>query len=306
MENLSWEDIRYFCALADHKSLRQAARSLGVSVETIRRRINSLEHTLGARLIRRHSHGLEITKTGTVVLKQARDAKSAIDLLTNTVGATIHNQAPKGNLQIAEDILNCWLNVSSAQLVSKISSVAASLKSIPLNSSVEFRKADITVSFSRPIDELDIICRQIGHMRFSLLVSESHPLLSSDSVELNALENYSIAVPTAYACQANDPLGQTRFIRTSGKSVLELDSSASLPVLLQKSEMVGLGLAANVSAFSNLRELSIVGIAIETQPVWLVFYPDVNDDKSSRELIDFLVDDFACAFTRQKDRHYGA
>lgn len=64
MQNLNWEDLRYFAAVARGGSISAAARELGVNHSTVLRRLDSLEQSLGVRLFERLQSGYVMTGAG--------------------------------------------------------------------------------------------------------------------------------------------------------------------------------------------------------------------------------------------------
>jgi DNA-binding transcriptional LysR family regulator len=71
VQQLSWDDIRMFLALAQLGSTRLAAMQVGVNASTISRKLSALEEALGARLVERHPDGLRLTPAGSDVVDAA-------------------------------------------------------------------------------------------------------------------------------------------------------------------------------------------------------------------------------------------
>jgi DNA-binding transcriptional LysR family regulator len=53
MQNMNWDDLRFFLAAARAKTLTGAARRLGVNQTTVARRLEALEGELGVKLFDR-------------------------------------------------------------------------------------------------------------------------------------------------------------------------------------------------------------------------------------------------------------
>ncbi len=70
--NIPWDDLRLFLQVADSGSLSAAARSLGMGQPALTRRLQALEHTLGAKLFLRSAAGAKLTKVGERLLAPAR------------------------------------------------------------------------------------------------------------------------------------------------------------------------------------------------------------------------------------------
>ena len=78
MQNLDWQDLRYFAAVSRTGTVAGAARELGVNHSTVLRRLDSLERTLGVRLFERLQSGYVLTGAGEAL--QARVAPIEEDI----------------------------------------------------------------------------------------------------------------------------------------------------------------------------------------------------------------------------------
>jgi len=71
--------LETFCAVAETGSLSRAADALHLTQPAVTRQIKALEQDLGAVLLTRTSHGVELTPAGKAVLPQARAALAAVE-----------------------------------------------------------------------------------------------------------------------------------------------------------------------------------------------------------------------------------
>jgi LysR family cyn operon transcriptional activator len=76
---MNLQHLRYLVAFAEHRTLTDAADSLGVSQPAISRALHELEGELGCALFQRAGRRLEFTPAGQDVLMAARRALAAID-----------------------------------------------------------------------------------------------------------------------------------------------------------------------------------------------------------------------------------
>ena len=70
--DFEWNDVRLFLAIAEHGSVTEAARRLGIGQPTASRRLGELEHRLGYALFRRSVEGTSLTSQGERWLDAAR------------------------------------------------------------------------------------------------------------------------------------------------------------------------------------------------------------------------------------------
>lgn len=62
--NYSLDDMRYFCAVAQHSSFKKASEILELPLSTLSRRVAKLEEDLGIRLLNRDAHRVQLTHSG--------------------------------------------------------------------------------------------------------------------------------------------------------------------------------------------------------------------------------------------------
>jgi DNA-binding transcriptional LysR family regulator len=153
---LDWEDVRIFLALARHGSLSAAARTLSVNHATISRRLQSLEASLGQRLVERRPEGYLLTSAGTHALAAANDMEQAAQILSR--GMT--DGAPAGLVRI-----NAPPALSSGFLASRLATLASRFPRLDIELapnhrvvSLERHEADIAVRFGR-LKSSDLVAR---------------------------------------------------------------------------------------------------------------------------------------------------
>jgi DNA-binding transcriptional LysR family regulator len=92
---LDWSDVRYFLAVATHRTLTAAGVALGVDHSTVLRRVQGLEKELGARLFDRSQRGYAPTQLGEDLVPIARRIEDEmLTLSRHAAGAdkTLHGR----------------------------------------------------------------------------------------------------------------------------------------------------------------------------------------------------------------------
>jgi len=74
---LDWEDVRFFAALARHRTLLATARALKVTCESVERRLLSLESSLGYPLFIRSGTEFALNAAGAAALAEAAQMEMA-------------------------------------------------------------------------------------------------------------------------------------------------------------------------------------------------------------------------------------
>ncbi len=78
MAAIDWEDIKFLGAVARDKSARAAAKNMGVHHSTVSRRLESLEHATGAKLLLRTPEGYTLTEAGEILAATAGYLESEV------------------------------------------------------------------------------------------------------------------------------------------------------------------------------------------------------------------------------------
>ena len=156
--DIDWEDVRVFLALARHGSLSAAARMLSVNHATISRRLRSLEHSLGEKLVERRPEGYVLTTAGTHALEVAGDMEQAAQIL----GRGLVDGEPSGLVRIASSP-----GLSIGFLTSRLATLATRYPGLDIDLapnlrsvSLERHEADIAIRFGQPKDG-DVIARPL-------------------------------------------------------------------------------------------------------------------------------------------------
>ena len=83
----TWRCVKYFCAVAEHRSFSAAARQLNVSQSGVSGQIQDFERELGFALLRRNKREVALTPEGLVFYDEARGildhASRAVEMASN-------------------------------------------------------------------------------------------------------------------------------------------------------------------------------------------------------------------------------
>jgi DNA-binding transcriptional LysR family regulator len=82
-----WNDLRYFLAVAQHRSTTAAGRALKVDQSTVQRRIAEFERRIGQPLVKRHPTGYRLTEFGEQLVPHAQRVEQAMLALQQHVDA---------------------------------------------------------------------------------------------------------------------------------------------------------------------------------------------------------------------------
>lgn len=289
MNNLNWDNIRYFLAAARTQSLSAASRALGGNQPTVGRRIDALEAQLGLRLFQRHSGGLTLTEEGRRLLAAAElmeegaaDVRRASQCNDEALAGTVRISAPEGLgvCVLAPRLPELYRRYPLLDIVLEPASASADLKR---------GQADVALRLFRP-DADDLVSRRLGEMGFGLYASNDY--LTQHGMPQSAAELPQHAF-VAYGdglqeLQENLWLGE---LMGRGRCLLRSDNTLARLAALAAGTGIGvmphLLMAGQPGCMRVLPELEAPG-----RTLWLVVHGDLRHVARMRATLDFIEEVF--------------
>src|SRR5258708_17416370 len=101
-----WNDLKYFLAVARHRSTIAAGTALGISQATVHRRLSELERNIGRPLVTRHSTGYRLTEFARELQPYAERVEAAIEQFERHVSDAARDHAGVIRLTCPEPIVS--------------------------------------------------------------------------------------------------------------------------------------------------------------------------------------------------------
>lgn len=288
MDELDWEWVRSFVAVAEAGSMRLAAERTGTSQPTLSRHVQKLEEVLGLPLFDRPGRGLALTPRGTALYESAARVRSAMDTfqrqamgLGEEVAGSVRLTA---SLWMGLELLPPWL-AAFRQRAPHIT-VDLVLDDDELN--LLTREAEVAIRLFRPA-QLDLVSRLCGILEIGYFASPSYlarrgtPLTRADlaSHDRIGFDRSRIAIDAA----ARNGRRLTR-----EEHIFRCDAT---PGQLAAAR-AGVGVVAAYTCIPDTPELVRIlpDVVVFRQEVWLVAHPEVHHNPRIRtlwrDLGDFL------------------
>ena len=172
-KQLNWEDARYLLAVARAGQLGRAAEALGVSVMTLSRHLNQLQHRVGTSLLTRHSKGMQLTNEGSRLVEYLERAEAEIDAASSIFES--HGRSVSGTVRIAapEGFALKVLTPNLGRLLQEHPDLNIEIVPQTPGFSLSRREADIAVMVGRP-SEGQLRSESLGTYALGLYASESY------------------------------------------------------------------------------------------------------------------------------------
>ena len=170
---LDWDDLRFFLAVARHRSLAAAGVELKVAGSTMSRRLSSLEAELGVRLLNRTPEGYVLTLAGEEVREKAEHLEAETLCLRRSVGNRDDRLAGAVRITCGESIACHFVAPCLPSLHAQFPSITVELIPDARHLSLSMREADISVRLGPP-EQQDVVGRRIGALEFAVYASSEY------------------------------------------------------------------------------------------------------------------------------------
>lgn len=170
---MDWNDLKFFLALAQGKSLSAAALTLGVSPSTVSRRIEMLEQALQAQLFRPHRDGYDLTEAGQGLIPEAERAAAQMRSFERNAFETGDDLAGPVRIDAPELLGQDMLLPALIGCMTEHPRIRVELRSAVQPVRLAAEEADIVLRLVRP-SQGNYRIRKIGVIRFGLYASPDH------------------------------------------------------------------------------------------------------------------------------------
>ena len=275
MQNLNWDDLRFFLALGRCKTATQAGASLGVNHTTIARRANALESTLNTRLFSRSQGGFELTQAGENLFAYAIEMEELTQSIDREIfGRDSHLYGPL-KITIAQDVAQRLVIDSMPHFHNKYPKIELTLLTTTGLLNMSTREADIALRIT-PKPPEHLIGKEITRLKHGIYTSEKYwaehkdnpnVILYFDSPSKDWVKQY---FPQASVALQVDDVG------TMCHAVANHMGIARLPCYVGDTD-------------ANLRRLNI-DLPRSAWGIWILNHADLRSTARVRAAREFLVD----------------
>lgn len=295
---LDLASIRLALSIAEHRSLRRAAKVIGISESALSHRLRALEDVLTIALFHRSSEGVEPTQAGLAFFEQAREALRVLDLAVANAGATSRGVA--GRLT-----LGLYTSLSTGRLRDALAGYTDAHPDVDLQvvegdrakmiEGISSRAIDIAILLGDPDPRLGEPLL-LWQERLHVVLSTGHQLATLDQARWTDIEDETFIVSARGAGQEAVQLLTARLARP-GRGP---DTRSHFIGRETAQSMVGMELGVTLMIESDLGSLpkNVTAVPLagsdEDTLVSLTAYRDPsNDNPSLRRFWSFLKKSYA-------------
>jgi LysR family transcriptional regulator, hca operon transcriptional activator len=178
---LELRHLRYFLAVAEAGSLTEAAARLHTSQPSLSRQIRDLEHEVGAELLSRSVHGVELTAAGRAFADHARVALMHADAAAETARRAAAKQTFAIGFQTGHEMT--WLPRAMHLLRGDLQNIQVTVTSDYSPDLAEaLTRGRLDLAFMRVEPGYDLAYHVVDREPLIVLMPSDHPLTVSEAV----------------------------------------------------------------------------------------------------------------------------
>jgi DNA-binding transcriptional LysR family regulator len=173
MRDLDWDDLRFFLAVSERRSISGAAKLLNVNHSTVLRRLASLERRLGSRLFDRLPGGYEMTAQGEELRNQLGGVSEQIEKAERNLSGRDLNLSGTIRITTTDTLMHGLLMPYLAEFHDL--NPATQMEVVINNTflSLTRREADVAVRPSNIVPE-NLLGRRVGSLRSAIYASKNY------------------------------------------------------------------------------------------------------------------------------------
>jgi DNA-binding transcriptional LysR family regulator len=170
---LDWDDLRFFLAVARHRTMSKAARALRVAQPTVGRRIAAFERRLGSRLFLRASTGWVLSPAGQGMFAHAEEMEAQALAAENLASGRDAGLNGEVRITASEWMIATVVGPRLAPLMARHPALSVDLVAEARHLNLFRREADIAIRPSK-FQQVEIFQRAVAVIQFGLYASDDY------------------------------------------------------------------------------------------------------------------------------------
>lgn len=283
---MHWDDLRFFLAVARHKSLASAATWLGVDATTVGRRITRLESDLGSDLFDKEQSGYSPTPSGERLFTLAEEMERTAITAGSAASGERARFAGKVRISLSEGLATWIIAPALKEFADAHPDIQIEIAATNGFLSPSKREADIAIMLARP-KRGNLVTRRLADYQLGLFASHSYVRRQSSPQTVSELTSHKLIGYVPDLIYADE----LRYLSEISDG-LEPDYASSSINIQHRMTAGGLGVCV-LPLFLAGQDSQLVRILPEiviTRSFWLVVHRDLRNVARVRALTEWLGD----------------
>src|SRR5262245_19305914 len=271
---VDWDAVRVFLQVARQGSFRAASEQLGQSVNALRRRVEELEHQLGATLMTRHVDGIRMTLEGEEVLAAAQRMEAASFELIRARDRADHSLAGEVRLAVTEGLGTFWIAPRLVEFQRSFPKLLIDVKCAMQSADVLRLEADASVQLMRPT-AADLKVVKLGRLHIMPFASTSYLERYGAPKNIEELKRHRIVLQVAEQVTSQAEYDRL-FPNVPQAGFVALRTNVSSAHLWSVTKGAGIGMLPSYAQAIGIQlEPLDIGLYLPVD-IWLAYHADGN------------------------------
>ncbi len=279
------DDLHVFKVVAASRSLRVAAIKLGISVNTVRNKVDRLEVTLGSTVFVRSREGVTLTAAGVKILEISLEMQSLRAQLPTALGNNSVGTAGEIRIGCSAGLGEFWLTPRLLQLQEILPELTVFLRNDFDQKRIHTSNNDLCISFARPTDNGAIVSK-LATLHFMMYASDEYLRKFGCPASINDAQSHKFVIHDAEGLNAEAIELFVGKEATSLLQIVKVNTSYSLYWAIANGGGIG-ALPTYVCAVS--RRVKALALPVQLKfDLWLSYDPSLKLSEPIRKSIDWL------------------
>jgi DNA-binding transcriptional LysR family regulator len=285
VNGLDWNDLDLLCHMAKSTSLRHAAKSTNLSVNTIRSRLERLETGVGATIFHRSHDGIQLSSQGIDILNFALEIQTLRGAIQQESEYIAGVESDEISICCSEGLSEFWLMSMLPKLQSELPKHIIAIRSEVDQEKIHDTKYDVRVGFMRPND-LNMMISKIASVHCILFASPDYIAANGMPRSFDDLSGHAYVAQVAPGIESK---AVNLFVGESAAAEilsLRVNTSVSLYHAVANSTAI-----AALPTFASAMSRHVVPVDLPLQlkfDLWLSFNRSARKSLPVRTAIDWV------------------
>ena len=280
-----WDKVRVFCIVAELGSMSAAASRVGESTPTVSRKIDELERSLNAQLLKRSTRGVELTEAGKRTYQYAMTMADAATAIDNEVTNT--DKVPEGpvTLQCGDGLGAHWLGPRLPGFHLAHPKIQLTINVTDQLANLVDGEADIAIQYSKPRQN-GLIAVRLGVLHYMFYGSAAYLNTYGEPSSLFDLASHRLILNSNYRHQIERWVPKSQQF----KDLLDVALMTNSGALMREVCANGGGIALFPS-YAHLVDARLIPLSLpEVAPIqfWLTYTERLRRLSEGRIVIDWI------------------
>lgn len=291
--NWSWDNLRYFLAVAQCGTLSAAARHLDVSHSTVQRRIGALELELQTSLFSRTTSGYRLTQSGTALFKETAQLQTTLESVSRKVAGSDSDVSGRVVLTSTDTLCFLILPKMIKSLTQSYPRLSVELNMINSMSNLQNLEADIAIRSCKEAPA-ELIGRRIGTIEFVACASRIY-------CREKGIDRFPAEIGSHQFIVLADDYASTPFHQWLDSHLTDHTRTTIASGFLSAFGLCKAGLGITLLPSYMIDEASdLVVLAVDGIPVsndlWILSHTDLRNTERVRVVRQYLYDELSRLF----------